>query len=327
MTELTKRRTTAMKIATLEALAERLKDLRNVTILTHAHPDGDTIGAGFGLCYYLRSVGVKANVKNSDGFPQKFEFLFENYKPQEFEEECVVSVDVADVQLLGAELEHYADRIDLCIDHHVSNKMVARDIYVDGDASATCLIIFELLKVMGAKIDKLTASCLYTGIATDTGCFMFQNTTPAAHRAAADLKELGVDATFINRRMFQVKSSGRIFAEQKVISAMRFANDGQIALIAITNDLINKFNVDRADLDGFAGIPLSVDGVKIGITLKQQPEDESLFKVSIRTVDADASAIAERFGGGGHIRAAGCTVLGMVDEVAEKVISAAAEYL
>lgn len=323
----TERRTAAMRIETLSALAERLKSCRNVTILTHAHPDGDTMGSGFGLCYYLRSIGIKANVKNSDDFPKKFRFLFENYEPEDFEEECVISVDVADTQLLGAELEHYADKIDLCIDHHFSNKLFARDNYVDGDASATCLIIYELLKLIGAKIDVLTASCLYTGIATDTGCFMFQNTTPAAYRAAADLKELGVDVAAINREMFQVKSRGRLFAEQQMISTMHFACGNQIALIAMTNDIIKQFNIDRSELDGFAGIPLSVEGVKIGITLKQQPEGDNIFKASIRTVDADASAIASKFGGGGHIRAAGCNVSGTVDEIAEKLIAAAAEYL
>lgn len=316
-----------MKIETLEALGTRLRECRNVTILTHVHPDGDTIGSGFGLCYYLRSLGVRANVKNSDGIPAKFSYLTEDYSEQEFEEECVISVDVADVSLLGENLEHYADKIDLCIDHHFSNKMFAKDSYIDGDASAACLIIYELIKTMGGKIDKRIANCLYTGIATDTGCFMFENTTPAAHRAAAELKEFGADATVINRKMFQIKSKGRILAERELIGNMQFAADNQIALISITNNIIDNYGIDRTELDAFAGIPLTVEGVQIGITLKQQPEDETLFKASIRTVSADASEIAATFGGGGHIRAAGCTLHGTEREVAEKVVAAAAEHL
>ena len=316
-----------MKIQTLEALAARLDRCRNVTILTHAHPDGDTIGSGLGLCYFLRSRGVNANVKNSDGIPAKYAYLTANYTEQDFEEETVISVDVADTTLLGDKLSHYADRIDLCIDHHVSNRMFAKDSYVDGDASAACLIIFGLIKEMGGNIDKLIADCLYTGIATDTGCFMYQNTTPAAHRAAAELKELGASASEINRVMFQVKSKGRIFAEQEVINAMMFSHNDEIALISVTNEIIDKYSIDRSELDGFAAIPLTVDGVKIGITLKQQPEDDRLFKASIRTVSADASAIAAEFGGGGHIRAAGCNIRGTEREVAEKVISAAKKYL
>ena len=311
----------------LEALAKKIKSCRNVTVLTHYHPDGDTIGAGFGLCYYLRSVGVLANVKNSEEFPAKFAYLFKDYKDQDFEEEAVISVDVADPKLLGPALEGYADKVDICIDHHASNRLFAKESFVDGGCCSACLIIYELLKTLKAKITPLMADCLYTGISTDTGCFMYESTSPEAHRAAADLIELGANASAINRSMFQIKSRGRIFAEQKMIGTMKFADSGSIALIAITNDIIDNFGVDRADLDGFAAIPLTVEGVRIGITLKQQPEDEKLFKVSIRTLDADASAIAQNFGGGGHIRAAGCSISGELDEVAEKIIAVAEKYL
>lgn len=314
-------------IINLEEMAARLRECRNAVILTHAHPDGDTIGAGFGLLYYLRSVGVKANVKNSDGFSTKFAYLFENYEDQEFEEECVISVDVAAADLLGNSLACYADKIDLCIDHHHSNRMSARYSYIDGDCCATCLIIYRLLKMMDAKIDPLIADCLYTGIATDTGCFMFEGTSPEAHRAAAELKELGCHAAQINREMFQVKSRGRLFAEQKLIGSMEFSHNDKIALISITNDIIQKYGLDRAELDGFVGLPLSVEGVEIGITLKQQPGEDEVYKVSVRTVSADASAIAARFGGGGHIRAAGCTVAGCEKDVAKEVVEAAAEFL
>ncbi len=314
-----------MKIDTLEQLAEKLKSCENVTILTHAHPDGDTIGAGFGLCYFLRSVGVKANVRNSDGFPKKFDFLYYDYADEDFEEQCVISVDVADAKLLGENLANYADRTDICIDHHFSNKSFAKFSYIDGGSCATCLIIYELLKVMGVKPDKRIADCLYTGIATDTGCFMFEGTSPEAHRAAADLISCGASAAAINREMFQIKSKGRIFAEMQLIKNMRFSEDSKIALITITNDIMDKFGVDRADLDGFAGIPICVKGVKIGITLKQQPENPELFKASIRTVDVDAAAIAAKFDGGGHIRAAGCSVRGTESEAAEKLLAAAKE--
>ena len=314
-----------MRITTLEALAEKIKSCRDVTILTHSHPDGDCTGAGLGLCYYFRSVGVRANVKNSDGFPKLFDFLTDGYQDQEFEEKFVISVDVATPELLGDSLSCYAERVDLCIDHHRSNSGYAKDSYVDGGCCAACLIIYELLKLLGAKLTPLIADCLYTGISTDTGCFMFDSTGPGAHSAAAGLMEAGCRAAAINRRMFQIKSRGRILAEHRVIDTMTFSDDGRIALIAVTNEIIDGCGIDRAELDGFAGIPLSVEGVEIGITLKQQP-DES-YRASVRTVSADASAIAARFGGGGHIRAAGCTVGGTKEEAARAVMAVAAEYL
>ncbi len=311
----------------LRRLAEILEKIDNVTVLTHMHPDGDTIGAGFALTYWLRSVGKKANVKNSEGFPKKFSFLYEDYKDMDFEEKAVVSVDIADTNLLGSPLDEYAEKVDVCIDHHKSNREFARQSFVDGDSCATCLIIYELLRNIGAKINPLIADCLYTGIATDTGCFMFENTSPEAHRAAANLIGLGARAAYINREMFQIKSRGRILAEQEIIGSMKFEHDGEIAVITITNEQIDRFGFDRADLDGFAGIPLSVEGVRIGITLKQQAEDPGTYKVSVRTVDTDASAIAGRLGGGGHNRAAGCSVEKPADEAYKTVVAIAEEYL
>lgn len=314
-----------MELKTLNELAERILKLKNVTILTHSRPDGDTIGSGYGLCYFLRSIGIKANVKNSDGFSAKFSYIYENYRDEDFEEECVVSVDVADAKLLGEPLSGYSDRIDLCIDHHHSNRQFARDAYVDGDCCATCLIIYRALKLAGGKITPLIADCLYTGIATDTGCFMYESTSPETHRAAAELIELGARAAVINRLMFQIKSKGRLFAEQRAVGSMEFAAGGKISLICITKDIIDECGIDSADLDGLAGIPLSVEGTEIGITLKQQPDGG--FKVSVRTVTADASAICAKFGGGGHIRAAGCSLKGSREEVARAVIAAAEKEL
>ena len=308
-------------------LAEKLDKIDNVSILTHKSPDGDCIGGGLALCYWLRSKGKKANVLNSDGIPERYDFLSQGYEPMEFEEQAVVSVDVADTALLGDVLSHYADRIDICIDHHKSNKSFAKYSYVDKEASAVCLVLYELFEYMGGGYDKLRASCLYTGIATDTGCFKYQNTTPAAHRAAAGLMEKDVDYENINRRMFDIKSRGRILAEQRLIGRMKYFADDAIAIITITNEMIENYGIDRSELDGFASIPLTVEGVKIGITLKQQPDDENVFKASIRTTEADASALASEFGGGGHIRAAGCTLNGGARDVTKRIVAAAKRYL
>ena len=310
-----------------EGLAALLSGWDNITILTHKSPDGDCIGAGLALCYYLRAMGKRANVLNSDGIPQRFSFLSEGYTQQEFEERHVVSVDVADTQLLGERLEHYSDRIDLCIDHHRTSKKFAARNFIDPDASATCLVLYELFEHMGGTPSGIVASCLYTGIATDTGCFKFQNTTPAAHRAAARLMELGADYEEINRRMFDIKSRGRLAAEQILIGGIRYFDEGGIAVIVITNEFIEKYGIDRAELDGMASIPLNVEGVKIGITMKQQEDNPECFKVSLRTVCADACEIAEKFGGGRHVRAAGCTVSGSADSALLRIVSEAEKYL
>lgn len=311
----------------LMELGSLLLKADNVSILTHKSPDGDCIGAGLALCYWLRSRGKKANILNSDGIPARYDFLSIDYKPMEFEEKTVISVDLADTQLLGDALAGYAERVDISIDHHISNKLYAKHNFVDGEASAACLVLYELFEAMGEDYSSLIASCLYTGIATDTGCFKYQNTTPAAHRAAAALMEKGVDYENINRRMFDIKSRGRINAEQKLIGRMKYFEDNKIAIITITNEMIENYGIDRAELDGFASIPLTVEGVAVGITLKQQEDKPELFKVSIRTTEADASAIAAEFGGGGHKKAAGCSVIGEAREVTAKIVATIKRYL
>ena len=169
-----------------------LETCDNVTILTHKSPDGDTLGAGFALCRYLRLSGKKANVVNSEPFPERYSFLYEGYEPMEFEEKTVIAVDIADTVLLGSTLQRYAEKgkIDLCIDHHISNKYYAKYTFVNASASAACQIIYELLRYMGAELDRIIAKCLYTGIATDTGCFKYENTTSAAHIACSELMKM-----------------------------------------------------------------------------------------------------------------------------------------
>lgn len=316
-----------IRLTSYDEVAEILKTIDNVTILTHKSPDGDCIGAGMGLCFYLRSLGKKANVLNSDGFPERFDFMTEGYEPQDFEEQFVISVDISDTTLLGDELESYSDKIDLCIDHHGSNRFYAKKTYVDPEASAACLIIFEILEHIGAEISLPIATNLYTGLATDTGCFKFQNTTPEAHIAAAKLMRLGVDFEHINRKMFDIKSRGRVMCEQRLINDMRFFEDGQVAFLTVLNQHINEFQLDRSELDAFANIPLTIEGVRFAYALKQQEENPEEFKVSLRTTDADAAAICGEFGGGGHLRASGCTIEGKAREVMAKILDVTRKYL
>ena len=293
------------------------------SILTHKSPDGDTLGAGFALCAYLRSMGKKANVLNGEGFPTRYSFMYEGYEPQDFEEKCVIAVDIADTKLLGSGLAQYAEpgKIDLCIDHHISNKYYAKESYVDGEASAACLILYELFKELGRPISDLIAKCLYTGIATDTGCFKYENTTPKAHIAASELIQYDIGFSIINREMFDIKSKGRIAAEKLVMDSMEFLCGDKCAVIVMTTEMMDSCGIEPAEFEGMASIPLSVEGIKIGITIKQR--HENVYKLSVRTTEElDASAFCRQFGGGGHIRAAGCEIQGTLEEVKDKVAEA-----
>ncbi|MBR1863080.1 MAG: bifunctional oligoribonuclease/PAP phosphatase NrnA [Ruminococcus sp.] len=297
-------------------------------ILTHKSPDGDTLGTGFGLCWYLRDMGKMANVINSDGFPDRYSFMYEGYEPQDFEPEYIVSVDIADPNLMGSRLAEYQQQgaVDLCIDHHFSNKQFAKLSHVEGNASAAALILYKIIKEWGRPMSSLTAKCLYTGIATDTGCFKYENTSPDAHIAAAELMAYDIDYANVNRKMFDVRSRSRIEIEQTVTGSMKYYCGGRCAMIVLTTELIERTGADPAEFDGLASIPLSVEGVIIGITVKQR--HEKVFKISVRTTEeADASAFCAGFGGGGHKRAAGCEIQGSLEEVTELLLKAAEESL
>ena len=291
-------------------------------ILTHKSPDGDTLGTGFALCYYLREMGKRANVLNSDGFPARYAFMYEGYEPQEFEPKYVIAVDIADPNLMGSALAEYQQegRVDLCIDHHYKNKQFAKLSYVEGDSPAAALILYQILKLSGREISRKIAMCLYTGIATDTGCFKYENTTPAAHIAAAELMGYGFDYARINRLMFDVRSRARIDIEQRATAGMEYYFDGKCAVITLTTAMMEEAGADPSDFEGFASIPLSAEGVVIGLTVKER--HENVFKISVRTAeDMDASAFCQAFDGGGHIRAAGCEIRGSLDEVKKKLIA------
>ena len=301
-------------LAGLKETAEFLANRDNFYILTHQSPDGDTMGSGFGLCYALRKAGKKANVLCSDDFPKRYSFMYEGYEPQKFTPETIVAVDVADRKLLGTRLNGYADYVDLCIDHHVSNERYAKSLLLYPDASATCEVLFQVLTEMGAELDKRIAECLYTG------CFKYANTTRLAHIIASELMEQGVDIERINREMFDIKSKARLKVEQYINSAMEYYLDDKCAMAAVTLDTIRKAGLAQEEFEGIAGMSVQLEGVQVGVIIKEK--DEGKFKVSMRSAsDIDVSAICAKFGGGGHVKAAGCTLEGSLSDVKLRLLS------
>ena len=207
--------------------ARLLLEQDDILILTHAHPDGDTLGCGFALCRALLQKGKFAYVKNEADIPPKYNYLFDDIVPMKFTPRFVVAVDVAGIQLFGERnnIQEYAEHVDLCIDDHGSNSGYAYETLVDDGAAAAAELLTTLIPEMGAKITPEIASCLYTGVATDTGCFRFSNTTAATHRAAADLIEAGADVEMLNERLFESRSHARVIAERMALESLEFYYD------------------------------------------------------------------------------------------------------
>lgn len=305
--------------------AEFLKKADGFLILSHTSPDGDTIGAAYALCLALRSIGKQAAVACSDPLPNRYGYLVLPAAPA-FEPKTVVTADVADPKLLGKN-DVYADKVDLCIDHHPSNTHYARRLLLRPAASSTCEAMAELLPYLGAKITPAIADCLYTGIATDSGCFRFSNTSADTLRTAAMLLDAGARSAVINKWLFDTVSRSRLEVEQLVLQTMEYHLDGQAALIVLSRALRESSGVAESEMEGFASIPARIEGVKAGITIREK--EGGVYKISLRTVSGlDASAICSVFGGGGHAAAAGCCFTGKtLKEVKSAILAEVAKAL
>ncbi len=298
-----------------------LKKHDNFIILTHASPDGDTLGAAYALYYGLRESGKAASVICPDVIPSKYGYFATSSTAIDSTRATVVAVDVAARSLLGALDEVYGDRVDLCIDHHISNTRYAGALCLDAKASATCEIIYELLTLMRVNINNVTARALYTGIATDTGCFKYSNVTAKTHQIVSELYEYNIGAAEINRIMFDTKSKKLLELERMVLDTAEYHFDNRCIMLTVTAEMQEKTGCAGPDLEGIAVISRSVEGVLCGITLKQTDDNE--FKVSLRTFDPlDASAICKRLGGGGHTGAAGATLSGSLEEAKSQILEA-----
>lgn len=314
----------------LNQTADWLKQCGNAAILIHRSPDGDCTGAGYALAEMLHQMGKKAAVLCNEPIPGRYRFMLpESEQTLDFEPKCVIAVDVADPKLFGEALQaQYGEAVDLCIDHHISNVGYAAARCLDGKAAATCEMLCVLAKLLPVTVNDHMATCLYTGIATDTGCFQFENVRPATFCAAAFLMEQCPQVRYaaINRKMFAVKSVGRLRLEQLLVDQMEQHLDGKCVLICVTQEFLQKFHVDEAELDGIAGFPLQVEGAEVGITMKEK--EAGLFRISMRSADkVNVSEICRTLGGGGHVKAAGCSVSGTAEEVKAILLKAVAAGL
>lgn len=311
----------------LERVVSLLRDAQDIEILSHHFPDGDTLGCAAALCRALQRMGKRARCTCADPVSEKYSFLFDGIERQEFPAQFVVSVDVADSKLLGPVLAaKHAGKIDLCIDHHGSHQDFAENSYVDSTAAAACEIIYEVICRLGIEPDQVIAQAVYTGITTDTGCFRYSNTTARTHEIAAKVIRTGIDAGDINRRMFETKTRARLEMERSVLDSIAFYFDARCAVMCISRAMIEASGADEGDLDGLSAIPRQIEGVLVGVTMRERKIGG--YKVSLRTQpQVNAAKICAEFGGGGHAAAAGCTLEEDFEPARERLLAAIGKVL
>ncbi len=290
--------------------AKILKENNNILLLCHAHPDGDTLGSATALAAALQSMGKTVSVKCGDPIPKDFGFMFEGLENEDFEPGLIAAIDIADTKLLGKEFEGiYSDKINLCIDHHGSNIMYAENVWLEAESASTAEMIYNLVDYLGVKITPHIASCLFTGVSTDTGCFRFSNTTVRTFEIASKLAASGADTYNIIQVFFETKTKTFAALERLALDSMRMYCSDKCAVICVTQDMYRKSGSDESEVDRLSNLPRQIEGVLVGVTMRELKDGN--FKASVRTHgDIDASAICKRLGGGGHMGAAGCTLTG-----------------
>lgn len=314
-----------MKISVEEA-AVFLRENDNYLILMHASPDGDTVGCGYALCGTLQRMGKKAKAVCPEEIPHRFDYMKKAVVEQEFEYSTVVCVDVADTKLLG-DMEKVGNTAKLCIDHHLSNTGYAERTVLKPEYAACCEILYEVIYELGVPFDKALADCIYTGTATDTGCFKFSNTSAQTHRIAAEMIDNGADYGHINFVNFDLKTQGRIKLEQEALKTIRYFSGGKVAMITVSLALRKSISdIDNEDVGALANIPRQIEGVDIGICMKEKKDQ---FKASVRTSERiNAAQLCQKFGGGGHERAGGCSFYNCtLSEAEDAIIKAAVEMM
>ena len=290
-----------MKIS-VKQCADILKEKDNILILTHANPDGDTLGCGYALCRALMKIGRICEVINADSIPKKYNYLFDDIVEIKLKPEYAVAADGATTKLWGGLEEQY--KIDMCIDHHSTNTEYADYLLLE-DVPAACQIMYEVVLALGVEVDKKIANCLYTGLTTDTGCFRYDSTTAQTYRVAANLIEAGADNGKINRIMFETKTKTYARLERLAIETMRFYEHERVAVITVTQEMFQLTGSNMQETEGLAPLTRQIEGVEIGITITEKPDGSC--KASIRTFESvNAAELAKCFGGGGHAQAAGC---------------------
>ncbi len=310
----------------LDKLVQVLKGIDKVYIITHMYPDGDALGSAFVLGRVLQKMGKRAAVKIAEDMPEKFKFMQEYVTKDEFDPDYIVSVDLASSSLVHPSLEKYAGSIDVCIDHHVSNRGFAPISYVDSKAAANAEIIYRIIRMLEIPLDEKIVEGLYIGISSDTGCFKYSNTTYMSHQIASDLMKFGLDTGAINEKLFTVKSKKQLKLEKILYKNMRYLFGGKCALTFVTLSEMEENGITDDECDGIASVPIKIEGVCIGLTMREK--QKGVYKVSVRTTgNYSANKLAGEFGGGGHFKAAGFNIEGSLEEIEDKICQAISKHM
>ncbi len=312
-------------------LLDFLKESKgSILILTHENPDGDALGSAMGLYLFLKKQGKDVTVGCKDRVPHFLDFIPHSDEVVSLPDgrfyDIGIIVDSAGFYRAGVEVK-VAKRIR--IDHHVGGEFYGRYDYIDPSAPATASLVYELISSWDEKaIDNDIATCIYVGLATDTGFFKYSNTNEYTFELARKLVHYGADPNYVYRMFAERESLNKMKLISKVLDTLTLYEDGLVAGITIFDRFFKETGAQYTDSEGLVNYPRSIEGVEVAFAMIEKP-DEGVWKVSLRSkVSVDVSKIAERLGGGGHKYASGCKIkASSYEEALEKLLSSIRKQL
>ena len=306
---------------TINEAARWLLERDHFLILTHRRPDGDAVGSAVALCLGLRSIGKDAWIWANPQFTPRYAARLAGLTRQDEAENAVlVAVDMASEGLMPFGGESFAGRTQLCLDHHPSNTGYAAETLVQPDCGGCGELIWDLLEELDVEITKDMAEAVYIAISTDTGCFRFNNTTARTFRTAAKCVDHGAGIGPINREHFEIKTKGRLRLEARVMESMEFYAEGRVAIACLPQTWVEELQVSEDDLDSISGFPRTIDGVCVGVMIRNSEPGKA--KLSVRTAPGyNASDYCGKLGGGGHAAAAGCAIPGTLEDGKQAILA------
>ncbi len=302
-----------------------------LALISHVHPDGDTVGAALALRLAFLRLGKAVDVICADEAPASLGFLAgaDAYLTPDRaagDYDAAIAVDVASRELMGSAMAVFdAAPVRMVIDHHPTNPLYGEHNLVRGGECACCVIAYDVISAMGVELTQDIGACLMTGMSTDTGHFQYPYTSPEAFRAAAKLREIGVDVSMITRRLYRTQTKQRVNLLRTAYRKLRFALDGRVGVIELSAADFAEAGCTANQTDGLVNIALEVEGVRMAVLATER---EDAVKLSLRAFEPDTvNDIARQFGGGGHAQAAGCTLHMPLGEATQTILDAMKEKL
>ncbi len=315
----------------MKKLDSIIQGKRTIGISGHVRPDGDCVGSTLAVYNYIRTYYPDIDVRlYLEPIPNIFRFLsYSEEIKNEYTDEIVFDLfmvlDCGDVGRLGAAATYFDTAMHTaCIDHHVSNQAFADENYIFPDASSTCELVYELISQ--EKITKEIAECLYTGMVHDTGVFQYSCTSAKTMNIAGILMEKGINYPKIVDDTFYTKTYNQNLILGRALLNSELYLNGQCIVSVITQEEMKQYNVFPKHLDGIVNQLRTTKGTRVAVFIYENEDDT--FKVSLRVNgEFDVAQIAAQFGGGGHVKAAGCTIQGTKTEVINQILGAIAKKL